>query len=347
MGNRLNRNISFNKKTTFTTPTNTLPPVTNKISTTNTHGSRFNTFVPSTTTHVSGGGGLPSGYKLDPNEDRDYDKMYNVTGGHKADVFSQREGNAVQEYTPSDNPLADSFKLTPGIFNTVKESASGTDFKSGTDLQARQDAHEPSFSNRPQLDKKFTPQANVVATGNFDMFSSYTNDPYKDSREAINESKKQNPDAFKNVGAWADPPKISTFTISGKGPSTAASHGQHQTKLNQQQLNREYNQTSAFWRQNFLTQTGENKPTKEDAKKWIDSEKQKLKDRENVGGYNTGSFQEMYMSDLDSKFNNLYNMGGQSNNIKPNKNNKGPKAGDTGLSVYDESGGFGGYEQFL
>jgi hypothetical protein len=338
----MGRNSVFNKKTSFTTPTNTPSPNP----------------VPTIST------GQPGSDKRITKQSISSDTSTSIFSGgydHSRDVFQDITANAVKLEEQSDIKNKGNLYEHETLSTSAQEKIHGPD--TGTDpskinLMSFQQNTDQTMKI-PEKKDVFKPQANVVATGDFNVFSSYTNDPYKDSREAITESKKQNPDAFKNVGAWADPPKISTFKISGKGPGTAASHGQHQTKLNQQQLNREYNQTSAFWRQNFLTQTGENKPTKEDAKKWIDSEKQKLKDRENVGGYNTGSFQEMYMSDLDSKFNNLYNMGGGNNperkltqaerlrGIQQTRHLTDQEAKKLAILDGKNHQSFGGYEQFL
>ena len=215
-----------------------------------------------------------------------------------------------------------------------KEKASGTDFNSGTDLQGRQDAHEQSYSNMPDnaIPDFSTLQPNVPATDNFNVFS--TKKDYSVSQIAFttmkNQYMKNNPDAkglptqggkvlpwdmvastaYKDVKNL-DKLKENKVNISHKNQN-AQSHGQIQTSLNQQNLDKQYNNLSNVWSSNFSLQFGtDNQPSREEARDFIDAAQNRIANQDNIGGYNMGAgYQDMYINELETKMTNLYGIAG-------------------------------------
>ena len=181
-------------------------------------------------------------------------------------------------------------------------------------------------NNNENNDKSdtFKPTQNIEKTDKFNEFvapssvGQFQDDPLL---KEISASRDKNPDAFIGLGSWSK--SQSTMNISGGASGfDKALHGKVQTQLNRQDLNREMKDVNTIWRQNFVLTFGqEGAPTKAEARDWINQQKQKIGTRDNIGGYNYGGYQKMYMDDLEDRFTNLYSMGN-----KDNKNRKLTKA---------------------
>jgi len=230
----------------------------------------------------------------------------------------------------------------------------------------------------------FKPTPNIEKTDNFNEFVAPSSvGQFQDDSllKEISASRDKNPDAFVGLGAWSKPQ--STMNISGGASGfDKALHGKVQTQLNRQDLNREMKDVNTIWRQNFVLTFGqEGAPTKAEARDWINQQKQKIGTRDNIGGYNYGGYQKMYMDDLEDRFTNLYSMGNKDNknrkltkaeelsNIqqerdltekerqqlgtltgtleKPKKKKIEYAADGTWVNPFPNNTNFGGYEQFL
>ena len=204
----------------------------------------------------------------------------------------------------------------------IKETASGTDFDSGLDLEGRQAAYAlygrgyiPGSESANKIAELGT---NVPAKDNFNTFTTpAVFDPMIPSG-AIAESKSDNPDAWASVGTvgkWANMPVDSTMKINNKNPS-AETHGIIQTSMNQGYLDNQYNNISNVWKADFTLKFGsDDQPTKEEAREFIDSAKGQIANQDNIGGYNMGEgYQDMYIKELESKMTNLYGLPGQAVN---------------------------------
>ena len=202
----------------------------------------------------------------------------------------------------------------------IKETASGTDFNSGLDLEGRMAAYTlygrgyiPG-SNKTDIAKL---QPNKPAKDNFNTFTTPT--PFygstKAEQDAIAKSKTDNPKEWASVGTvgkWSTEQPDNTFKVSGKNPS-AETHGKIQTGLNQKYLDNQYNNISNVWQANFTLKFGsDSQPTKAEAREYINSAKNQIANQDNIGGYNMGTgYQDMYINELESKMTNLYGMPGQ------------------------------------
>ena len=237
--------------------------------------------------------------------------------GKKNSVFS--DSGRIEEYTQDDRDerqerddlFAEAEELRQSQINVYGEGIRDSSQFDGNKFEALTDQTPPS-GVVPDKVAGVTLKDNTLATGNFSQFGTtpYYPDPMS---AAISESKLNNPDAFKDAGAWANvTPNTSTMNISGKGPGNASTHGAIQTQLNKQKMDKHYNQFSDIWSANFTLQFGkENQPTADQAKEFIKSEKQKISEWDNIGGYNPGvGYQDMYIAEMDSKLNNYLGLVG-------------------------------------
>ena len=227
-----------------------------------------------------------TGYKEDPNAESygTYEELYNSPGGYRSNTsrFSTNIAEAVK--TP-EQPFI--IPNSPVIDQTIEE--------------------------------KFTPQKNTQSTEKFNTFTPTYGYQYDDVlQKEIQKQKEQHPDAFKDAGAWSNKTKPTMQITGGSQPFNQETYGKVQTQLNKQQLNREMKVITDIWQNNFLMTFGqEGAPTKAEARAWVDEQKEIIASKGNIGGYNYGGYQQMYMDDLESRFTKLYGMS--------NKNNKNRK----------------------
>ena len=354
----------FNTRTSHTTPVNqpVITPTTHVVSGPRTSNTTIHKVIrpasaiqestivssgSSTLGNLSlniGGSGYSSDEIVKPNEGNiDSEKLvdkysFNFDSiGKKNNVFS--DSGRIEEYTQDDR---DDRKKRDDLFaaaqlvrqeqiNVYGDGIRDSSQFDGNKFEALTD-QTPSSGVAPDKVAGVTLKDNTLATGNFSQFGTtpYYPDPMS---AAIAESKLNNPDAFKDAGAWANvTPNTSTMSISGKGPGNASTHGAIQTQLNKQKMDKHYNQFSDIWSANFTLQFGkENQPTADQAKKFIESEKQKINEWDNIGGYNPGvGYQDMYIAEMDSKLNNYLGLVGSPTTTSDNgKNNKTGKITNT------------------
>ena len=354
----------FNTRTSHTTPVNqpVITPTTHVVSGPRTSNTTIHKVIrpasaiqestivssgSSTLGNLSlniGGSGYSSDEIVKPNEvNIDSEKLvdkysFNFDSiGKKNNVFS--DSGRIEEYTQDDR---DDRKERDDLFaaaqlvrqeqiNVYGDGIRDSSQFDGNKFEALTD-QTPSSGVAPDKVAGVTLKDNTLATGNFSQFGTtpYYPDPMS---AAIAESKLNNPDAFKDAGAWANvTPNTSTMSISGKGPGNASTHGAIQTQLNKQKMDKHYNQFSDIWSANFTLQFGkENQPTADQAKKFIESEKQKINEWDNIGGYNPGvGYQDMYIAEMDSKLNNYLGLVGSPTTTSDNgKNNKTGKITNT------------------
>jgi hypothetical protein len=200
----------------------------------------------------------------------------------------------------------------------------------------------PSSGVAPDKIEPYKLKENVLATGDFNTFT--TNKPLTATQQAMKDNQEANPEKWKSLGdlgAWSVIPQTSnTFSVSGTGDNSVSSHGKVQTQYNKQQLSNELNSDLKFWQNNFVNQYGkEDAPTRDEAQAWVNERKESVKNRENTGGYNAGGFEHEYLSELDSRMNNLYSIGGSptttSNNGKNNKTGKITNSSTTWKNLMD------------
>jgi hypothetical protein len=206
----------------------------------------------------------------------------------------------------------------------------------------------PSSGVAPDKVEPYKLKENVPAKGDFNQFGVSYQDP---SQQAFNQFKSNyltgNPDATGvpvgqkgDIMSWdtlastaysgvTNKQNQNTMSFGGVpgGSMNADSHGAVQTQYNKQNLSNQLNSDLKFWKNNFVNQYGkEDAPTREEAQAWVDKKKDAVKNRENTGGYNAGGFEHEYLSELDSRMDNLYSLGGSptttSNNGKNNKTGK-------------------------
>ena len=359
----------FNTRTSHTTPVNqpVITPTTHVVSGPRTSNTTIHKVIRPTSTiqestTVSSGsnnfGEIPLAYgetevekTVDP-----YSFNFDLIN-KKNNVFSDH--GRIEEYTQDDR---DDRKKRDDLFaaaelvrqeqiNVYGDGIRDSSQFDGYKFEALTD-QTPSSGVAPDKVEPYKLKDNVPATGNFNQFGVSYQDP---SQQAFNQFKSNyltgNPDAKGvpvgqkgDIMSWdtlastayrgvTNNPNKNTMSFGGVpgGSMNAQSHGSVQTQYNKQNLSKQLNSDLKFWQNNFVNQYGkEDAPSKEEAQEWIDKKKDAVKNRENTGGYNAGGFEHEYLSELDSRMNNLYSLGGSPTTTSDNsKNNKTGKITNT------------------
>ena len=344
-GKATKRNIVFKNKTSINTsnvnnintvPTST-PIVSNKRSRYVTqHNSdwRLKDIIPSFETPKAYADEVSTPVEPAPEITKEYDIWYNKrsanavtadnTDTSNMSVFDENNPDHIKNSGTKGGILAGFLEWKDNVFTSYDDPSHPRYEEMNVDavkqIEDNNNNNNDNNNNNNNNDNNdidtFEPTPNIEKTDNFNEFvvpssvGQFQDDPLL---KEINASRDKNPDAFVGLGAWSKPQ--STMSMSGGASGfDKALHGKVQTQLNKQDLNREMKDVNSIWRQDFVLTFGqEGAPTKAEARDWIDQQKQNISTRNNIGGYNYGGYQQMYMDDLEDRFTNLYSMGNKDN----------------------------------
>lgn len=323
-GKATKRNTVFKNKTSINTSNvnNIIPSNSGRPSPVNQHTSdwRLKDIIPSFETPKAYADEVSTPVESAPEVTKEYDNWYNKrsanavtadnTDTSKMSVFDENNSDHIKN-SGTKGGIFDG--LFGGFFDIREDSPKYVP----KEVDAVKQFDENNNNKNNDKSDTFKPTPNIEKTDNFNEFVAPSSvGQFQDDSllKEISASRDKNPDAFAGLGAWSKPQ--STMNISGGASGfDKALHGKVQTQLNRQDLNREMKDVNTIWRQNFVLTFGqEGAPTKAEARDWINQQKQKIGTRDNIGGYNYGGYQKMYMDDLEDRFTNLYSMGNKGNN---------------------------------
>ncbi len=330
-GKATKRNTVFKNKTSINTSNinNIIPSNSGRPSPVNQHTSdwRLKDIIPSFETPKAYADEVSTPVEPAPEVTKEYNNWYNKrsanavtadnTDTSNMSVFDENNSDHIKNSGTKGGIIGGFLEWRDDVFGIRKDSPKYVSVEA--DAVKQFDENNNNNNNNENNDKSdiFKPTPNIEKTNNFNEFvapssvGQFQDDPLL---KEISASRDKNPDAFVGLGAWSKPQ--STMNISGGASGfDKALHGEVQTQFNKQDLNREMKDVNTIWRQNFVLTFGqEGAPTKAEARDWINQQKQKIGTRDNIGGYNYGGYQKMYMDDLEDRFTNLYSMGNKDNN---------------------------------